>query len=85
LQDVLQFLLWALAISLILFHQRFKSAGIRSKHGIALGAFGPVPSSLQATGNKICGVNMKAIGYHVNAQDENRNTFLGGGYLCVSK
>ncbi|MCX5807327.1 MAG: hypothetical protein NT010_14895 [Proteobacteria bacterium] len=49
------------------------------------GAFGPAPSSLQATGNNICGDKMKAIGYHPNAQDENGNSFLGGGYLCVPK
>jgi hypothetical protein len=48
------------------------------------GAFGPVPSELQATGNKICGPNLKAIGYHPNAQDEKGNAFTGGGYLCVS-
>ena len=46
------------------------------------GAFGPVPSSLQATGDRICGTNMKAIGYHPQAQDEKGVPFSGGGYLC---
>ena len=46
-------------------------------------AFGPVPPELQDTGNKICGaIDMKAIGYHPRAIDENGNEFQGGGYLC---
>jgi len=48
------------------------------------GAFGPVPSALQATGNKTCGYNMKAVGYHPEAQDENGNTLPKGGFLCIS-
>jgi hypothetical protein len=46
-------------------------------------AFGPVPASLEATGNQVCGQGMKAIGYHPEAQDENGKPFPAGGYLCV--
>ena len=50
------------------------------------GAFGPIPADLQEKAKAVCGQNdMKAIGYHPKAQDENGNAFEGGGYLCVPK
>jgi hypothetical protein len=43
-----------------------------------------IPSEMQKNGEKVCGaLDMKAIGYHPNAQDENGKVFPGGGYLCV--
>jgi len=50
------------------------------------GAFGPIPADLQEKAKTVCGQNdMKAIGYHHKAQDENGKAFEGGGYLCVAK
>jgi len=48
-------------------------------------AFGPVPAGLQEAGNKLCGaLNLKATGYHPNAQDENGKALPGGGYFCAA-
>ncbi len=47
-------------------------------------AFGSVPSSLQARGNRICqgsGFSI-AVGYHPKAYDENGRAMPNGGYLC---
>ncbi len=52
------------------------------------GAFGPVPSELKEAGDKACydyNNNMKAIGYHPDAQDEKGDKFERGGYLCAPK
>ena len=48
-------------------------------------AFGPVPSKLQAFGNKTCGADKKAVGYHPKAKDENGKAFPRGGFLCAPK
>lgn len=48
------------------------------------GAFGPVPSGLQAGGDKICqSIGLKkAIGYHPKAEGVNGKPIAGGGYYC---
>lgn len=46
-------------------------------------AFGPVPDSKQKQGQKACGPNKKAIGYHPYAKDEKGYAIPKGCYLCV--
>ncbi|MGV0953526.1 MAG: hypothetical protein ACOYBR_04385 [Fluviibacter sp.] len=53
-------------------------------------AFGPVPVSEKARGDKVCSsmdkdnVKYKPLGFHPKAQDLDGKTFDGGGFLCVS-
>ncbi|MCK6390387.1 MAG: hypothetical protein L6Q40_05095 [Azonexus sp.] len=54
-------------------------------------AFGPVPASEAARGEKQCSglntkdVQYKAIGYHPKAQNADGKPFVGGGFYCVAK
>lgn len=46
--------------------------------------FGPVPANLRARGEEVCrALNARPEGYHPRAQDENGNTIVEGGFLCV--
>lgn len=50
-------------------------------------AFGPVPRNLQSQGDLVCSIlsqRLKAVGYNLNALDENNKTIPGGGYLCMN-
>jgi len=48
------------------------------------GAFGPVPESLQATGDAICkkGGFGRAVGFHPKARDREGKPIPDGGYFC---
>ncbi len=54
-------------------------------------AFGPVPLSLQKTGDAVCATmntpdkTYVAQGYHPKAIDADGVEFQGGGYYCVAK
>ena len=49
-------------------------------------AFGPVPANQMEEGKKVCSqIDLVAVGYHPNAQDENGKKFPNGGFLCVPK
>lgn len=54
-------------------------------------AFGPVPLSLQKTGDAVCATmntpdkTYVARGYHPKAIDADGVEFQGGGYYCVAK
>lgn len=48
-------------------------------------AFGPVPTALKAVGERFCGQDMKPVGFHPKAQDEDGDVFPEGGWLCVPK
>lgn len=47
-------------------------------------AFGPVPASQQAAGDKVCQSvgSKKATGYHPKAQAANGKPLAAGGYFC---
>lgn len=51
-------------------------------------AFGPVPASEQARGEKVCStlnrdnLKFRPIGYHPRAQDLNGKAFEGGAFAC---
>jgi len=52
------------------------------------GAFGPVPSELQISGQKICsklGKDIVPLGYNPKALDANGAAIKGGGFLCHLK
>ena len=55
------------------------------------GAFGPVPSELQASGEAACAlldndkVKFQPKGYHAKAMNSKGEAFPGGGYYCVPK
>ena len=51
-------------------------------------AFGPVPSELQISGQKICsklGKDIVPLGYNPKALDANGAAIKGGGFLCHLK
>lgn len=48
-------------------------------------AFGPVPPTLQSTGNEVCQFHRfeRATGYHPDARELDGSVIEGGGYFCV--